>query len=474
MNNGLWALLTLFSNRAISFLTVAILSRLLFDDYGAVAALMTVLFFLEVGLDLGLGAAVIYEQEEGQSERVDVAFTANLSVAALMAAAVFLAAPALGAFFHVEEYDDMFRLLAAAVFARGFFQIPDALLKRDLRFRSRTVVAFGRAVTRMVVAVGLALAGVGVMSAAWGLFAAEVVASVGVMIQTRYRARLRIDWPVMKSMLSFAGAILGIRLAGQLAVNGDYLVVGRQLGDTALGFYYNAFRLPELTILAVCLAFSDVALPVFSRAREGGSSRLQTGMLSSLQLLCLYGFPAAVGLAVNADSAVRVVFGPGWGPSVEPMVAVSLAAGVMAIAFASGDIYAATGRPNLLLAMIIVHIPIQFAILLVGANWGISGVAWAQLVSMVIAVSVRIVVAAKVIDVPVLAQARSMVPGVIAAFGVLLFALPTTLVLDPGLVSMLLGTLAGGIGAVVAVRLFAPATFAEVSAIVSGVVRRSG
>ena len=67
VNNGLWARVTLLGNRAISFLTVAILSRILFDDYGAVAALMTVLFFLEVGLDLGLGAAVIYEQEEGQS-----------------------------------------------------------------------------------------------------------------------------------------------------------------------------------------------------------------------------------------------------------------------------------------------------------------------------------------------------------------------------------------------------------------------
>jgi hypothetical protein len=123
--------------------------------------------------------------------------------------------------------------------------------------------------------------------------------------------------------------------------------------------------------------------------------------------------------------------------------------------------------------MIIVHIPIQFAILLVGSNWGIAGVAWAQLVSMVIAVSVRIVVAAKAIEVPVRSQARSMVPGVVAAVGVLVLALPTTLVLDPGPVSLVLGTLAGGVGAVVMVRAFAPATFHEVAAMVLGVVRRA-
>ncbi len=472
ISNGVWSLISLVGKRGISFLTVAFLSRLLFDDYGAVAALMTVLFFLEVGLDLGLGAAVIYEQEEGQTERVDVAFTANLGVAALLAGAVSVAAPALGSFFHVEEFDDMFRILGAAVFARGFFQIPDALLKRDLRFRSRTLVAFARALTRMVVAVGLAAAGFGVMSAAWGLFVAEVVASTAVIIQTRYRPRLRMDWPVMQGMLRFAGAILGIRLASQLAVNGDYLVVGSRLGDKALGFYFNAFRLPELTIIAVGLAFSDVALPVFSRARTGGSQKLRSGLLSSLELLCLYGFPAAVGLAVNAESAVRVVFGPGWAPSADPMVALALAAGVMTIGFASGDIYVAVGRPRLLLMLIVAHIPIQFAILFVGTGWGITGVAWAQLISIMVAVLVRVVVAARVVDVSVRAQARSMVPGVIAALGVAAFSLPVVLSLDVGLVSLLAGTLSGAVGATVVVRVFAPRSFAAVLGMVTRLVRR--
>ena len=441
VRNGLWAMVALVGNRGLSFLTVAVLSRLLFEDYGAIAALMTVLFFVEAGLGLGLGSALIYEQEEGQTRRVDVAFTTNLGMALAVGVVVILAAPALGSFFQVEEYDDMFRLLGAGLLFRGFSQIPDALLKRDLRFRARTAVDLSRGLTRMVVALGLAAAGMGVMAAAWGLFAAEVVAAVGFLSQAHYRPRLRFDWPIAKSMLRFGLAILAIRLVGQVAVNGDYLIVGHQLGDTALGFYYNAFRLPELAILAIYLVFSDVSFPVYAKARSDEGPKLRSGMLASLELLCLYGFPAAVGLALNAESAILVVFGEGWEPSVEPMIAVSLAAGIMAIAFASGDIYTAIGRPSLLLTLIVIHIPIQFAILLYGANWGITGVAWAQLVSLSLATVVRVGVAARVIDVPVLAQARATVPGLIAAAGVLLLAVPTTRVLDPGLVSLVLGTM---------------------------------
>ena len=197
-------------------------------------------------------------------------------------------------------------------------------------------------------------------------------------------------------------------------------------------------------------------------------------MLGALELLCLYGFPAAVGLALNAESAILVVFGEGWQPSVAPMVAVSLAAGIIAISFASGDIYTAIGRPNLLLTLIVIHIPIQFAILFYGARWGIAGVAWAQLVSLALATIVRVVVAARVVEVPVIAQARATVPGLIAAAGVLLFTLPTALALEPGLVSLAFGTLVGLVGAALAVRLFAPASFAGVVTLVSSAVGRSG
>lgn len=53
-------------NRLLVFVTTLVLARLLISkDFGVVAAGMTVVLFFEIALDLGVGAAVVYEQDKG-------------------------------------------------------------------------------------------------------------------------------------------------------------------------------------------------------------------------------------------------------------------------------------------------------------------------------------------------------------------------------------------------------------------------
>ena len=48
-----------------------------------------------------------------------------------------------------------------------------------------------------------------------------------------------------------------------------------------------------------------------------------------------------------------------------------------------------------------------------------------------------------------------MVPGAVAAFGVVVFAAPVAASLEPGIVSLVAATAAGLLGALMALRLFA-------------------
>ena len=456
LRNGLWSMVTFFGTAVLGFVTVAILARSLGLEYGAIAALMTVSFYVDSVLSAGLGSTVVYEQEDGQSHRIDVAFTTNVCIAASVALLLFIGADSLAGFFRIEDQSVLFRILALAVLIRGFGQIPGALLRRDLEYKTRTGVSLARATTRMVVSLGLLWAGYGVSSAAWGIAVAEVVGVGAVLVMTSYTPKLRMNWAILRSLAPYSAAILGLRVTSQLSLNGDYLIVGNQLGDAALGVYYNAFRVPELVIGTIYIIFSDVALAVFSRARvTGGGDQVQTGLVASLEALCLYGFPAGVGLAVVAPSVVLVVFGPEWAAVAAPMAVLSLTAGLIAVLFASGDAFTATGRPNVLLALLIVHLPIEFAILMFGVRWGIVGVAWAQFAHFVVLIVVRTIVAVRVVKVSVRDQARAMVPGAVAAFGVVVFAAPVAASLEPGIVSLVAATAAGLLGALVALRLFA-------------------
>ena len=75
-----------------------------------------------------------------------------------------------------------------------------------------------------------------------------------------------------KSLLKFGFGIVVVGVLGQAAKNFDYLVVGGKLGATALGFYFLAFRLPELVVLGMFQAANEVLFPFYARLRESPTS----------------------------------------------------------------------------------------------------------------------------------------------------------------------------------------------------------
>ena len=120
----LWSAASFGGSRVVVFAVTLVLTRLLAPaDFGVVAAGLTLILFLEIALDLGLGAAVVYEQEEGTSDRIRTAYSLNLIIAACLTALGVLAAPLLASFFQAPEAANLFRVLFGYLFLRGAGQV---------------------------------------------------------------------------------------------------------------------------------------------------------------------------------------------------------------------------------------------------------------------------------------------------------------------------------------------------------------
>ena len=79
----LWANLGIFTRYVTALILAAVLARVLSPvDYAVMVTLMLITFYFDNALDLGMGAALVYEQEEGVSERVQVASGTPLLVVA--------------------------------------------------------------------------------------------------------------------------------------------------------------------------------------------------------------------------------------------------------------------------------------------------------------------------------------------------------------------------------------------------------
>src|SRR4051794_14772189 len=143
----LWAGLGFAFTRITVFVTTLMLAKLLVpEDFGVVAAALAVVAYLEIILDLGIGAAVIYEQEDGVTERLNSAFTMGVIGCVALTILGWVATPWLAAFFHTPGQESIYRALFLFLLLRGVSQVHDAILKRDLRYRRRTAVEISRGI----------------------------------------------------------------------------------------------------------------------------------------------------------------------------------------------------------------------------------------------------------------------------------------------------------------------------------------
>lgn len=446
MHSFFWAGLSFGLTKVAVFVSTLILARVLVpDDFGVVAAGMAMIALFEIGLDLGVGSALIHDQQKGITSRVQTAFTLNLVIATLLTGLFVACAPLVAAFFRVGDQAAVFRVLALYLLIRGAGQVHDAVLRRDLDFRRRTLTEVARATTRLAVSVPLALLDFGVWSLVFGLLAAELAGTFMNWWLVPFRPTFAIDRTAARTLLSFGLAVVAVQSVAVVSTNADYLAIGRVLGPEDLGQYTIAYRLPELLVENVYWIFSSIALPWYSRARTRSAATFKDTMLRALGLLTLFGFPMGTAVALIARDAVPVLFSDQWLPAVGPMVLLALAAGAHAIGFASGDIFPALGRPGILLRLDVVVATMEIIAFFTLAHHGLMVVATVHLVSGVGYVLLRLVVANRLVGADLRESWRAMVPALSISVGMAACAVPVLYLLEPGA-----GRLAAVIGAGIA------------------------
>lgn len=412
----LWTTLAWGSNRLVILGLTLLLARLLTpEDFGVVTAAVTIIAMLDAALDLGVGAAVVAGQEKGVSRKTRTAMTLNIAISVIVCAAGVAASPWIAELFGARSQAGVFALIFMYPLFRGAAQVNDAVLKRDLLFRRRTLVDLTRAAVRVSISIPLALTVGGAVSIAAGIVAGEFVAMVLLWVLVPISPLLRIKRTVMSELLHFGGQVTLIRILGSIRASVDYLIVGSLISTAALGFYGMAYKLPELLIENVLWIFTAVALAAYSRAHAISHDLLIASMLRATRILSIYGLAVGTALAVVAQDVVPVLFSQQWTPAIVPMMLISLSLGIMSIPWASGDVFSAKGQPGILVRLDLPATVVMIGALLYASRYGLVGVAGALLVFNVVYCVARLMLVRRVTCVSSRSLFDAIAPGMAIA-----------------------------------------------------------
>jgi teichuronic acid exporter len=166
MGAVVWSAAEQLSTQGVRFVIGIFLARLLLpSEFGLLAMLGVFVGFAQVFAGCGFGQALIQKQSASRLDESSV-FYVNLLLGLAAALALFLGAPWVARFYHQPQLIGLTRILAADVLISAFSVVQITLLTKKMDFKTQLKVGLIANAVSGVVAIVMAIRGMGVMSLA--------------------------------------------------------------------------------------------------------------------------------------------------------------------------------------------------------------------------------------------------------------------------------------------------------------------
>jgi O-antigen/teichoic acid export membrane protein len=366
----------------VQLVVLMALGRLLTPtDFGLMGAAVVVIALSQIVSQVGVGPAIVQRRELDRIH-VRVAFTISGVLGFVLGAAVWLAAPALAAFYRIPAVEPVLRGVAFLFPIDGLNTVGESLLTRQLRFRLFVALDVGCYILGYAcVGVLLAWQGYGV----WALVAANLaqvtLRTIAMYVATRHPVRPSLNLRASRQLLSFGFGHSLAQVGSVLSQQGDNLVVGRWLGPVALGVYGRAYSLMVMPATVFGKIVNRVLFPVMSQVQDE-RDRLAGAYERSLAIIALVSLPVSAFLWVVAPEFIPALLGPRWTAVVWPFRLFTIGLFFRmsskisdACTKAAGAVYSRALIQGVYAAMVLLGA-------LLGQHWGVGGVAIAVSIAM--------------------------------------------------------------------------------------------
>lgn len=363
---------------------LAILARLLTpDDYG-VMGLATI--YTALGMifsQFGLSVAIV--QRPHLTDRdIRAGFTLAMVLGATMALLTIAIAPwVANDIFKAPALTPILRVLSLTFPFTNLGFVAESLLDRHLAWRRAMWVNLSAfAVGNAAVGLTLAFLGTGIWALVGAQLGERLLRSVLLLRAQPHPKRLLIDGHEIRELLHFGRGLTLARLLNYVAGQGDYVVVGRVLGVTLLGFYTRAFKLMLLPVTYFALIVTKVLFPIMARL-QAERDKLSLTYLAGAAVMGIVSAPLSAVMIVVAPELINVLLGPKWTPAIVPFQILALGVTLRNSYLLAYSLDGALGDSRKRIIRDAIYAACVIVGSVVAVRFGLAGVSVAVLVAMI-------------------------------------------------------------------------------------------
>lgn len=377
---AIWSTVDRFGYMALQFIVNLVLARLLMpSDFGIIGMLSVFMAVSQVLIDGGFGSALIQKKEPTQQDYSTI-FYWNLGLSCLLYLILFLISPWVGVFFHMPLLSKVLRVIGLSLIISSVYTIQTTKLKKSLAFKHLSIANLAAYAVASGIAIVLAYHQWGV----WSLVAVQLLyPTVGIIVLafiTKWCPSLYFSKTILKELFGFGVYMMAANILQEVSRNIQGLIIGRKFSATQMGFYSQAHKFDAVTSNTLPQVIGQVMYPAFS-SLQSEHERLRLALSKSVILISMLTFPLLGLLILEAAPLIGFLYGDKWLPCVGYYQNFCVGGIFTCLININFYVVAALGHSKLLFKWSIYKWSFLLGAVLIGMNFGVSGIVWGVVAS---------------------------------------------------------------------------------------------
>lgn len=310
----IWSFADNILQQLVNFIIGILLARLLLpEEFGVLGIISVFIAVSNTFVNSGLSDALINKRDADEVD-YNTVFWTNVALGILVYLLLFFLAPAIASFFEQSSLISLIRITAISIVLVSFSSIQRTILTKELDFRKITIVSIIAVIISGIVSVTMALEGYGVLSLVVRMVVGQVITLGLFWILNKWRPSFVFSVRSFKELYKFGLGLLLSRILNTIYDNLYYLVIGKFLNATTLGFYSRADTFKTLATTNIVNTVQRVSFSVLSAETVPLSRSLlfKRFISGTFLITCL----AITILFVNAREIILLLVGQKWAPSI--------------------------------------------------------------------------------------------------------------------------------------------------------------
>lgn len=306
-----WKFLERAGTQIVNLVVQVILARLIApSEFGCLAVLIVFVNIANIFIQKGLSSSIVRKKNADDLD-YDTSLWASFALAGLLYIIIFFTAPFIAKLYNSSILTLSLRIFSLQLFFGSLYCIQNAILVREMQFKSIFVRGMISSIGAGVIGIALAYLGGGLWALVAQTLMNQILCCLTAWNVVSWKPKFRFSKKRLSEILSFGGKILISELLNYSVEGIRTLAIGKAYSTEALSFYDRGQTYPATLMRGVYDTIGGVLLPVFSRKQENDED-LGNTVIQSCSITFYLTTPVFVGMAAVANSLIPLLLTDKW------------------------------------------------------------------------------------------------------------------------------------------------------------------